>query len=184
MSSSPRNGAFSHTPDRDLSQSGEDTLRLIASLPAPEGLADRVQDGLRHAPPTARVLDWRGPLRPSGGWMQSTMARGAAAAAIVCVVAGGGWRIYSHVQPVPAAKVLAMPPRVAPAGGGFSPAGAKRVPQTLDGPVLTHPVAGNTEQKVVDKAPGSSRPAPGRPAPAKKSTARPSAARPVAIPMP
>ena len=184
MSSSPRNGLFFHTPDRDLSQSGEDTLRLIASLPAPEGLADRIEQGLRHAPPTARVLDWRGPVRPSGGWMQSTMARGAAAAAIVCVVAGGGWRIYSSVQPVPAAKVLAMPPRVAPAGGGFSPAGAKRVPQTLDGPVLTHPVAGNTEQKVLDKAPGSSRPLTGRPAAAKKSAARPSAARPVAIPMP
>jgi hypothetical protein len=173
MSSSPRNGLFFHTPDRDLSQSGEDTLRLIASLPAPEGLADRVEQGLRHAPQTARVLNWHGSQRPSGRWMQSTMARGAAAAAIVCVVAGGGWGIYSRVQPEPAAKVLAIPPRVAPAGGRFSPAGAKRVPQTLDGPVLTHPVADNTEPKVVDKAPASSRPAHGRPAPAKKSAARP-----------
>jgi hypothetical protein len=178
MSSSPRNGFLFDTSDRDLSQSGEDTLRLIASLPAPEGLADRVQDGLRHAPQAARVLNWRGPLRPSGGWMQSTMARGAAAAAIVCVVAGGGWQIYSRVQPEPAAKVLAMPPRVTPGSGGFSQSNAKRVPQTLEGPVLTHPVADNTEPKAVEKAPGSSRPFPGKPAHAKKS-----AARPVVIPM-
>jgi hypothetical protein len=189
MSSSPGNRFGPDLQSSDLTVTGEDTLRLIASLPAPEGLADRVQNGLRHAPPTARVLDWRNPLRPSGGWMQSTMARGAAAAAIVCVVAGGGWRIYSRVQPVPAAKVVAIPPRVTPGRNGFSQAGAKRVPQTLDGPVLTHTAAGNTEQKVVDKTPSPSRPAPGRPTAAKKSAARPSAARPsaarpVAIPMP
>jgi hypothetical protein len=178
MSSSPRDRFDPDLQSTDLTVTGEDTLRLIASLPAPEGLADRVQSGLRHTSPTGRVLNWRTPLRPSGGWMQSTMARGAAAAAIVCVVAGGGWRIYSSVQPAPAAKVVAMPPRVAPRGGGFSQAGAKRVPQTLDGPVLTHPVADNTEQKVVAKAPGSS-----RPVPAKKAAARPSAARPVAVPM-
>jgi hypothetical protein len=178
MNVSPRNGFFSEAPDRDPSQSGEDTLRLIASLPAPEGLPDRVHEGLRHAPQTARVLNWRAPLRPSGGWMQSTMARSAAAAAIVCVVAGGGWRIYSRVQPAPAARVLAMPPRVAPGGGGFSQSNAKRVPDTLNGPVLTHPLAGNPvadnpEQNVVDKAPGSPRPVPGRRTPAKKPAARP-----------
>ncbi len=179
MSSSPRNGFIFDTPDRDPSESGEDTLRLIASLPAPEGLANRVKDGLRHAPRDARVLSWRKPLRPSGGWMQSTMARGAAAAAIVCIVAGGGWRIYSRVQPPPAAKVVVMPPRGASAGNGFSQAGAKRVPDTLNGPVLTHPLAANTEQNLIDKAPDSSRPVPGRPAPAKKS-----AARRVVIPVP
>lgn len=179
MNVSPRNGSFPDTQDRDPSRSGEDTLRLIASLPAPEGLTDRMQEGLRHARPTARVLAWGGPLRPSGSWMHSPIARGAAAAAIVCVVAGGGWRIYSRVQPAPAARVLAMPPRVAPGSGGFSQSNAKRVPQTLNGPVLTHPVADNSEQKVADKAPGSSRPVPGRPASAKKS-----GARPVVTPMP
>ena len=178
MSSSPNDRFDPDLQSRDLTVTGEDTLRLIASLPAPEGLADRVQDGLRHAPQTARVLNWNRPLRPSGAWMQSTMVRGAAAAAIVCVVAGGGWRIYSRVQPEPAAKVLAMPRRVAPGGNGFSQAGAKRVPQTLEGPVLTRPVADGTEQKGGDKASGSSRPIPGRPSPAKK------AARKVATPMP
>ena len=129
-----------------------------------------------------RVLKWRGPLRPSGGWMQSTMARGAAAAAIVCVVAGGGWQIYSRVQPEAAAKVVAMPPREAPGSGGFSQSNAKRVPKTLEGPVLTHPVVDNMEPKAVDKAPSPSRPLSGRPTPAKKSAARPSAARHVVTP--
>jgi hypothetical protein len=171
MNVSPRNGSFPDAPDRDLSKSGEDTLRLIASLPAPEGFADRMQEGLRHGSPTARVLRWNGPLRPSGSWMQSTMARGAAAAAIVCVVAGGGWQIYSRVQTPPTAKVLTMPPRVAPSAG-FSQSNAKRVPDTLNGPVLTHPLADTTEQPVVDKTPGSARPVSARQSRAKKPTAR------------
>jgi hypothetical protein len=172
MNASPRDRFDPDLQSSALTETGEDTLRLIAMLPAPEGLADRVQDGLRHAPQTARVLNWRGSLRPSGGWMQSTMARGAAAAAIVCVVAGGGWRIYSRVQPEPAAKVLVMPPRVAPGSGGFSQSNAKRVPKTLEGPVLTHPVADNMEPKAVGKAAASSRSLPGRPTQVKKSAAR------------
>jgi hypothetical protein len=123
-------------------------------------------------------LNWRGPLRPSGGWMQTTMARGAAAAAIVCVVAGGGWQIYSRVQPQAAARVIPMPSREAPGTGGFSQSNARRVPKTLEGPVLTHPVADNTEPRADDKA-GSSRPLPGRRTAAKKSVARP-----VVTPMP
>jgi hypothetical protein len=82
-----------------------------------------------------------------------------------------------------------MPPRVAPGGSGFSQSGAKRVPDTLNGPVLTHPLAGNPvadnpvdnnpQQNVVDKAPDSSRPVHGKRTPAKKP-----AARPVLAPMP
>ena len=129
---------------------GEDTLRLIASLPAPDGLADRVKGRLRAAPKTARILMWPGPIRPAGGWMYSTVARGAAAAAIVCVVAGGGWRIYSHVQPAPATKGLVMPAPLT-MGNGFSNSSAKRVPETLQGPVLTHPTQPPVELNVIDK---------------------------------
>jgi hypothetical protein len=178
MNVSPGNRSFPDTQDRDPSYSGEDTLRLIARLPAPEGLADRMQEGLRHAAPTGRVLSWNGPLRRSGSWMQSTMARGAAAAAIVCVVAGGGWRIYSRVQPPPAARVLSMPPRVAPGSGGFAQSNAKRVPQTLNGPVLTHPLADNAERQVIDKTPGAARPVSGRSPRSKKPP------QPVVVPMP
>jgi hypothetical protein len=175
MSSSFKNG-FLPDSDRHRHDTGEDTLRVIAGLPAPEGLADRVQAGLRNAPQTAtqtgRVLRWRAPFTPHGGWMRSSVARGAAAAAIVCVVAGGGWTVYSRVSPAPAARVIVMPPHVGPGGGGFAPAGAKRVPETLQGPVLTHPVANTPDQPVMDKSSAASRPAAPRAIPKKKAESR------------
>ena len=157
MSPSPSNNLLQGAERRDACGPGEDTLRLIASLPAPDGLVDRVQAGLRAAPPAGRVLAWRRPLGPVGGWMHSSMARGAAAAAIVCVVAGGGWRIYSRVQPAPAAKVLVMPQPVRPGGSGFTPADAMRVPHTLEGPTLTSPVANDPQPHGIDKAPAPSK---------------------------
>ena len=41
-----------------ISSSAEETLRLIASLPAPAGLEDRVHAALRAAPRRGRVLAW------------------------------------------------------------------------------------------------------------------------------
>ena len=120
----------------------EDTLRLLASLPAPVGLEDRIHAGLRASqlsqPHRARFLAWPAALRPEGNWMQSAMVRSAAAAAIVMVVAGGGWGVYSRVQPHPTAKAIVLAPRPA-VSGGFASGGAMRTPQTLNGPVLTHP---------------------------------------------
>jgi hypothetical protein len=111
------------------------TLRLIASLPAPEGLEDRIMTTLHAAPRTARILRW--PTRSSSGW-----TRAAAAAAIVLVVSGVGWGIGSRIQPPQpaAARGVVAPLRPAAAAGGFSSAGAMRTPQTLNGPVLVHPV--------------------------------------------
>ena len=137
MKNSNQDLSVHYVSHQDLSSTGEDTLRLIAGLPAPAGLEDRVQAGLRAAPAKARILHWPTALLPSRGLAGSWM-RSAAAAAIVVVVAGGGWGIYSRVQPSQPARVLVMPPRVG-AGGGFSNAGAMRTPQTLNGPVLTHP---------------------------------------------
>ncbi|MGC1462237.1 MAG: hypothetical protein WA802_08550 [Terracidiphilus sp.] len=132
MNSTSRNSTSGAPHERD-SGSAEATLRLIARLPAPQGLEERVNAGLRSAPRTGRVLQWPNALRPTSSWM-----RGAAAAAIVFVVAGGGWGIYMRVQPSQPARVIAMPPRV---GAGFSSAGAMRTPQTLNGPVVAAPVA-------------------------------------------
>jgi hypothetical protein len=137
MKNSNQDLSVHYVSHQDLSSTGEDTLRLIAGLPAPAGLEDRVQAGLRAAPAKARILHWPTALLPSRGLAGSWM-RSAAAAAIVVVVAGGGWGIYSRVQPSQPARVLVMPPRVG-AGGGFSNAGAMRTPQTLNGPVLLHP---------------------------------------------
>lgn len=129
----------------------EATLRLIAGLPAPEGLEDRVKAALRAAPRTAQVLPWPSAPAPGQGWLGSALVRGAAAAAIVFVVAGGGWSVYSHVQPARTPNALAMPHMAAP--GGFSSAGAMRTPQTLSGPVLKHPVTVAPKQHPATKTP-------------------------------
>lgn len=113
--------------------SAEETLRLIASLPAPEGLAERVQQALRAAPHTSRVLSWPAALQPQSAWM-----RAVAAAAIVFVVAGGGWGVYAHVQQGQPGKGIVLPVR-GPEGAGFSSAGAMRTPQTLNGPTIMQP---------------------------------------------
>lgn len=116
------------------SGAAEETLRLIAGLRVPEGLEERVRAGLRSRSRTGRILAWPAAPRLDSDWM-----RAAAAAALVFVVAGGGWGIYSRVQQTQPARVIAMPPHIA-APGGFSSAGAMRTPNTLNGPVLVHPV--------------------------------------------
>jgi len=126
--------------------SAEETLRLIARLPAPEGLEERVKAGLRSAPTRARVLAWPGSSPLAGGWL-----RAAAAAAIVFVVAGGGWGIYSRVQPGQPVRGIAGPHVGAP--GGFSEGGAVRRPATLVGPTVTAPVpTAAAKPKVATKA--------------------------------
>lgn len=114
----------------------DETLRIIASLPAPDGLEDRVNQALSDAPRLARVLPWP---QPRDRWVESAFARGAAAAAIVFVVGGGSWGVYSRVHQSDVPRAIVMP-RVAAPGSGFSSAGAMRTPQTLNGPLLAHPV--------------------------------------------
>jgi hypothetical protein len=118
------------------SDTGEDTLHLIAKLPPPPGLEDRVHAGLlahaRSVQPANRVLAWPAAARTGSGWMRS-----AAAAAIVFVVAGGGWGVYSRVQQPQSAKVIVMPH--GPAPGEFTNAGAMRTPTTLNGPIISVP---------------------------------------------
>ncbi len=123
----------------DSPSEAEQTLRVIANLPAPEGLVDRVQSRLRTAPRSGRILAW--PLTP-GGWGYGGALRSAAAAAIVCVVAGGGWRIYSHVIPAANARMLIMPNPVTPVAPsrGFAIGGSIHKPDPGLGPVLTHQV--------------------------------------------
>jgi hypothetical protein len=115
--------------------SAEETLRLIASLPAPDGLVERVQTRLQTVRRTGRILNWPQGLVSSGRRYGNAM-RGAAAAAIVCVVVGGGWRIYSRVQPAPSARVIVMPVPAA-SSRGFSIGGSVHTPDPHIGPVLT-----------------------------------------------
>jgi hypothetical protein len=132
MSYPDLNGFSKDSGGGEAPSSADATLRLIARLPAPEGLEDRVNAGLRAAPRKGRVLVWLGSSPLAGGWL-----RAAVAAAIVFVVAGGGWGIYSRVQPGQPGRVNGGSHAGAP--GGFSEGGAVRRPQTLVGPAVTGP---------------------------------------------
>ncbi len=123
----------------------EETLRMIAKMPAPEGLEDRLKAGLRSAPRRATVIAW--PFAPVQGW-----TRGAAAAAIVLVVAGGGWGVYSHIQVAPLPSAMTEP-QMPNGAGAFSTAGAKHVPQTVEGPVVAAPVIEEQKNGVHKDAP-------------------------------
>jgi hypothetical protein len=145
----------------------EAALRLIASLPAPEGLEDRVHAALRVAPRRARVFAW--PVAPAGEWL-----RAAAAAAIVFVVAGGGWGIYAHVQPGQVVRGVAGP-RVGTTGG-FSEGGAVRRPQTLMGPTVTPPAPAATSKTKTPAKPVATPTPAARSSAANKAIAKPAAA--------
>jgi hypothetical protein len=156
MKESPMNlnshNSTSGAAPRTDAGSAEATLRLIAQLPAPMGLEDRVIAGLHAAPRGGRILQWPAVLHPASSWM-----RGAAAAAIVFVVAGGGWGIYTRVQPNQPTKAIVMPR--AGAGGGFSSAGAMRTPQTVNGPVVAAPaIASTTNTPAVVTQPAQTKP--------------------------
>ncbi|MDR3754441.1 MAG: hypothetical protein P4K93_04255 [Terracidiphilus sp.] len=131
MNTNPHNAMNSDSgPD-----CGEATLRLIAGLPAPAGLEERVHKALGAAPHElrgGRVLAWPARFR-ARAVLESNWMRATAAAAIVFVVVGGGWGVYSRVQPGPAGKVIVMPQPM-PSSGGFSGAGAIRTPATIPGP--------------------------------------------------
>ena len=103
------------------------TLRWLANLPAPEGLEGRVLRRVAKAPRGGRVIAWPR-RRDSPIWM-----RNAAAAAIVFVVLGGGFGIYSRVERGAAARGTVAP---AQPGGEFSSAGAVRRPETIPGPLI------------------------------------------------
>jgi len=126
--------AKSQNPDAVL----DATLRLVAQAPVPEGLEERVKARLVSAPGKGRLLTW--PARVQTYWLRT-----AAAAAIVAVVAGGGWGVYSHVVRPLENNIIAAPIRAlwtgpAVPGGGFSSAEAMRVPLSLNGPTVNHAI--------------------------------------------
>jgi hypothetical protein len=123
---------------REISDRVDETLRLIAQMPVPDGLEGRIQAAVEAAPRESRVLSWPVESKGKGRWVSSTGFRAAAAAAIVCVVLGGGWGILMHIQVAQPPTATVQPQPLQPAGnGGFSSAGAIRTPQTLNGPVVT-----------------------------------------------
>jgi hypothetical protein len=155
-----------------ISQAARDadaTLRLVAALPAPEGLEKRVIAGVRSAPRSGRIISWPRLLNPMENWLRS-----AAAAAIVFVVIGGGWGVYSHVQTMNATAA----PLSTGAAGAFSNAGAVRVPQTVPAPVVLQPAVQPAVAEPAKKLPNKAAPVAHRnakAAAATKQSAQPSA---------
>jgi hypothetical protein len=131
------------------------TLRLMATLPPPAGLEDRVFARVLAGPRPTRVLEWPQPFY-TGDWVRSI-----AAALIVFVIGGGGWGIYSHVQQNQTPTASASPRQIL-APGSFSSAEMIRRPQTLKGPVVVKPEpikaakAQNLDRKANEKARRSS----------------------------
>lgn len=117
----------------------EKTLRLIATLPAPEGIEERVKSRLRAAPRQARVISWPAASSLRDRWIPTSAIRAAAAAAIVIVVAGGGWEVYSHIRVAAQPTAVTVPQSIS-GQSGLSAAGTRRVPQTLEGPMIASPV--------------------------------------------
>ncbi|HWT67004.1 MAG TPA: hypothetical protein VN151_12890 [Terracidiphilus sp.] len=147
------------TPIQSDLARAEQTLRLLAAMPAPEGLEARMHAALKAAPAHGNVLAW-----PTAGGQMRSWIRGAAVAAIVGVIAGGSWGVYSRVQPAEPQRAVEMP-RVT-GSGSFSNAGAMRTPQTLDAPLA--PPADAAQPSASDQA---------KPQPAAKTTAHATAAK-------
>jgi len=133
MNPSTSNQSSNRSGNTAASDAAESTLRLVASLSAPDGLEERVQAALKSAPRAGQILAWPTLARPVSGW-----GRAAAAAAICFVVAGGGWGVVARLQPGQAGSAKG-PGLASPAG--LSSSGAMRTPQTLHRPVVPAAVA-------------------------------------------
>ena len=144
MTSSTQNG-FDRTAE---ATDAERSLRLLASLPAPTGLEDRLKSGLRNASQHASPIPWPRSSSGAARWAQSSYMRGAAAAAIVLIVVGGGWGVYSRFQPAPVPAAQVAPQPMSGSSGGFSTAGARRTPKTVEVPVIAAPAP--TKSGVID----------------------------------
>jgi hypothetical protein len=124
-----------HDPDSarqrsdHLDREAEQTLRMVAELPPPSELTDRVHQRLSHARasmPRRRFWSF---------WLPAQRLQFAGAAALVVVFVGSTWSVYysktSHVKRGAPIGVAAPQGPVAPASGGFGTAGAERHPSTL-----------------------------------------------------
>jgi len=117
----------------------DETLRLLAGLPEPDGLTDRVHRRLALAQNAQAMPERRGFWSL---WMPARRLQFAGAALLALAVAGSMWSVYrSHpstngqaaggqagVHAVPAAAGQGSSPA---SGDGFHSAGAERVPPTL-----------------------------------------------------
>jgi hypothetical protein len=104
----------------------DDTLRLVAMLPPPENLTDRVHARLASAaatPPRRGFWSY---------WLPAQRVQFAAAAALVLAVVGSTWSAYHQHPQLGTTAPAVRPAPPAPAAGGFGTASTVRVPPTLN----------------------------------------------------
>ena len=109
----------------------ERTLRLVAELPPPEDLTDRVHQ--RLAVERESIAEREGAARRGfwSFWQPARRLQFAGAALLAIAVAGSTWSVYHSRNGAQAVTPVAPKP-VAPQGtSGFTPAGAERKPSTL-----------------------------------------------------
>lgn len=116
----------------ELGHEADETLRLLAGLPPPAELAERVHRRLAQA---QAVPERRGFWSL---WMPAQRFQFAAAAVLVIAVAGSMWNVHhAHPQTGPGARTASPAASGTQgsspaAGGGFDGAKAERVPPTLN----------------------------------------------------
>ena len=119
------------TPDSmyETGREAEETLRLVAQLPPPDELTDRVHGRL------AAVGRERAARRPVWSlWMPARRLQFVGAALLAAAVAGSTWGVYHrHPQSGVQTGTQGSGERVVPhlPQGSFGSAGAERVPPTL-----------------------------------------------------
>jgi hypothetical protein len=110
----------------------EETLRLIAQLPAPESLIDRIHARVRHQ----MAVENTTPARRGfwSLWSPGQRLQFAGAAALVLAFAGSMWTInHTHPAGAPTSSVpQAITPSQATPNSGFVGAKASRQPATLN----------------------------------------------------
>ncbi|HEX4322666.1 MAG TPA: hypothetical protein VHZ52_17255 [Acidobacteriaceae bacterium] len=104
----------------------EETLRLVAELPEPAQLTERVHRRIADA----QVMPERRGFWSL--WLPAQRFQFAAAAALAIAVAGSMWSVYhGHPQAGTAKQSPAPVQSTPPSAGHFDSAGAVRVPPTL-----------------------------------------------------
>jgi hypothetical protein len=117
-----------HHPNTESHHQAEETLRLVATLPPPIGLEDRVHHRLET---TQFDLLEQSPRSFWSLWMPVRRLQFAGAAALVLALAASSWSVYHTkngavvIQPAPQTASPTTPT------GNFGSAGAERHPSTL-----------------------------------------------------
>lgn len=108
------------------------TLRLLAQVEVPEGLADRVKARLARST-SGNVVEWPREQSVGAEWL-----RRAAAAAIFLAVSGGSWAVYTTANGALDTARRGTAPAVLPSQqpGDFGTAGTMKKTNPLMAPVV------------------------------------------------